>query len=200
MLASAALRQCRGLMSSLSFASGAAVNAWAPRTHSGLSDRGAEISAANLAESKKSQVKEMEALQVDRTGWRDPDPDSGINTAGTVTGTIEEFAKGDTPSNAGPEFRAAKQAYADSIGYSQEEYRAENQAKPGAGVTDALNAKMASSEVNSSTGEPLNDQGSTARSTVESVGQRVKEFVGETIETLKTGVNNAGQTGVREKL
>ncbi|GFH07564.1 hypothetical protein HaLaN_02383 [Haematococcus lacustris] len=34
----------------------------------------------------------MEELQVDRTG--------GINTAGTVTGTIEEFAKGDTPSNA----------------------------------------------------------------------------------------------------
>ncbi|GFH31547.1 hypothetical protein HaLaN_30610, partial [Haematococcus lacustris] len=64
----------------------------------------------------------------------------------------------------GPEFRAAKQAYADSIGYSQEEYRAENQAKPGAGVTDALNAKMASSEegtkVNPSTCKPLHDQGS----------------------------------------
>ncbi|GFH07562.1 hypothetical protein HaLaN_02381 [Haematococcus lacustris] len=42
--------------------------------------------------------------------------------------------------------------------------------------------------------------GSAVGSTVESVGQRVKEFVGETIETLKTGVNNAGQTGVREKL
>ncbi|KAJ9512524.1 hypothetical protein QJQ45_018968, partial [Haematococcus lacustris] len=140
------------------------------------------------------QVKEMEELQVDRTGWRDPDPDSGINTAGTVTGTIDEFAKGDTPSNAGPEFRAAKQAYADSIGYSQEEYRAENQAKPGAGVTDALNAKMASSEEGTKVGAVK------ARSTVESVGQRVKEFVGETIETLKTGVNNAGQTGVREKL
>ncbi|GFH15159.1 hypothetical protein HaLaN_11335, partial [Haematococcus lacustris] len=82
MLASAALRQCRGLMSSLSFASGAAVNAGAPRTHSGLSDRGAEISAANLAESRKSQVKEMEELQVDRTGWRDPDPDRcGIRVA-----------------------------------------------------------------------------------------------------------------------
>jgi len=170
------------------------------------------ISRENREISKQHQVKHMRQLAGDKPLFRDPDPYTGINTAGTATGTIEEFEQGQHRrlNEGGLQDRGdyrEKEEYAASIGYDSDTGKFEHEKRAEAAeASKPVHPKdfPEGTMVNPYTGKPDLRHGEDScndhRTWPEVVGQRARQFVKEAADTLVHGVNNLGNPKIQEKL